>query len=133
VVWVSELAVCSSSLVAIDGRMDARPLVKNGEASISSALSTYSSHVSVRLTVRMKAMATAARIRSLAIMTCLRFSRSSTTPATGPISTAGMARDSITPLTTSPDLVCATARLKTAMLLKWSPISLTTCPAHVYR
>ena len=49
VVWVSELAVCSSSLVAMDGRIEARPLVKNGEASISSALSTYSSHVSVRL------------------------------------------------------------------------------------
>ena len=40
VVWVSELAVCSSSLVAMLGRMAARPLVKNGEASISSALST---------------------------------------------------------------------------------------------
>src|ERR1035441_8804583 len=64
VVWVSELAVCSSSLVAIDGRIDARPLVKNGEASISRALSTYSSHVSVRLTVRMKAMATTADRKS---------------------------------------------------------------------
>ncbi len=39
VVWVSELAVCSSSLVAMVGRIEERPLVKNGEASISSALS----------------------------------------------------------------------------------------------
>ena len=40
VVCVSEFAVCSSSLLAIVGRMAARPLVKNGEANISSALST---------------------------------------------------------------------------------------------
>ena len=40
VVWVSELAVCSSSGLAMVGRMDARPLVKNGEANISSPLST---------------------------------------------------------------------------------------------
>ena len=44
-----------------------------------------------------------------------------------------MARDSITPLTTRPDFVVATARLKTAMLLKWSPTSLTTWPIQVYR
>ena len=40
VVWVSEFAVCSSSLVAITGRIEARPLVKNGEANISSPLKT---------------------------------------------------------------------------------------------
>ena len=39
VVWVSELAVCSSSLLAMTGRMDERPLVKNGDANISRALS----------------------------------------------------------------------------------------------
>ena len=39
VVWVSELAVCSSSRVAMEGRIEARPAVKNGEAAISSALS----------------------------------------------------------------------------------------------
>ncbi len=66
-------------------------------------------------------------------MMCLRLKRSSTTPASGPMSMAGMARDSMTPLTTSPDRVVATARLNTAMLLKWSPISLTTWPIHVYR
>ena len=64
---------------------------------------------------------------------CLRLKRSSTTPAAGPISIAGMARASMTPLTTRPDLVVATARLKTAMLLKWSPTSLTTCPIHRFR
>ena len=37
-VWVSELAVCNSSLLAMTGRMEARPDVKNGEANISSAL-----------------------------------------------------------------------------------------------
>jgi len=31
VICVSELAVCSSSPVAIEGRIDARPAVKNGE------------------------------------------------------------------------------------------------------
>jgi hypothetical protein len=46
---------------------------------------------------------------------------------------AGTARESITPLTTSPDLVAPIARLNTATLLKWSPISLTTCPIQVYR
>ena len=39
VVWVSELAVCSSSALAMDGRIADRPLVKNGDANISSALS----------------------------------------------------------------------------------------------
>jgi hypothetical protein len=39
VVWVSELAVCNSSLLAMVGRMADRPLVKNGDANISSALS----------------------------------------------------------------------------------------------
>jgi hypothetical protein len=39
VVCVSELAVCNSSLLAIVGRMEVRPLVKNGEANINRALS----------------------------------------------------------------------------------------------
>ena len=38
VVCVSELAVCSSSALAMEGRMAERPLVKNGDANISSAL-----------------------------------------------------------------------------------------------
>ncbi len=42
---VSELAVCNSSLVAMEGRIAARPLVKNGEANISSPLSRNSSQV----------------------------------------------------------------------------------------
>jgi hypothetical protein len=79
----------------------------------------------------MKAAATTARMASLAIMTCLRLRRSSMTPASGPANTAGMARASRTPLTTSPECVVCTARLKTATLLKWSPISLTTCPIQV--
>src|SRR5690349_13113983 len=41
VVWVRELAACSSSLLAIVGRMEDRPLVKNGEANMRSPLSTY--------------------------------------------------------------------------------------------
>ena len=48
VVCVSELAVCSSSRVAMLGRMDERPLVKNGDANISRALKKYSSQVSCR-------------------------------------------------------------------------------------
>ena len=40
VVWVSELAECNSSRVAMVGRMAARPAVKNGDANISPALST---------------------------------------------------------------------------------------------
>ena len=39
-----------------------------------------------------------------------------------------MARESMMPLTTRPERVVASARLKTATLLKWSPISLTTWP-----
>ena len=81
----------------------------------------------------MKPAATTARIRSLAIMMRLRSKRSSTTPASGPASMAGMARESMTPLTTSPECVVASARLKTAMLLKWSPTSLTTWPIQVLR
>src|ERR1035438_8543775 len=90
VVWVSELAVCNSSLVAMEGKMDERPLVKKGEASINRALSAYSSQVAWPLTVRMKPSATMARMRSLAIMMRLRSKRSSVTPASGPASAAGM-------------------------------------------
>ena len=60
-VCVSELAVCSSSLVAIDGRIAARPLVKNGDANISSPLSTYSSHGVVAVHREDEAGATTAR------------------------------------------------------------------------
>ena len=130
-VWVSELAVCNSSRLAMVGRMEARPLVKNGEANISSPLSRYSSQGSGWRIVRMKPAATTARIRSLAIMIRLRSKRSSNTPANGPARTAGMARESMIPLTTRPERVVASARLNTAMLLKWSPISLTTWPIHV--
>ena len=73
--------------------------------------------------VAMNAMATTARIRSEAIITVRRSKRSRTTPATGAASTAETARASITPLTTNPERVVARARLNTAMLLKWSPIS----------
>ena len=48
----------------------------------------------------------------------LRSKRSSTTPAMGPAITAGMARASITPLTTSPEPEVSMTRLNTAMLLK---------------
>ena len=40
VVCVTEFAVWSSSRLAIVGRMADRPLVKNGEANISSPLNT---------------------------------------------------------------------------------------------
>ncbi len=79
----------------------------------------------------MNSAATIARIRSLAIITRLRSTRSSTTPASGPANMAGMARESMMPLTTRPLRVVATARLNTAILLKWSPISLTTWPIQV--
>ena len=118
VVCVSELAVCSSSLLAMVGRIADRPLVKNGEANISSALRMYSSQVSLRGIARMNPSATTARTRSLAIMIFLRSRRSSTTPASGPAITAGIARASITPVTTIPDRVLASARLNTATLLK---------------
>ena len=47
-----------------------------------------------------------------------RSQRSSSTPATGPATTAGMARDSITPVTTSPEPDFSITSAKTAMLLK---------------
>ncbi len=81
----------------------------------------------------MNPAATTARTRSLAIMILRRSIRSSRTPASGPARIAGTARASMTPLTTSPERVTASARLNTAMLLKWSPISLTTCPIQAYR
>ena len=89
--------------VAMVGRIAERPLVKNGEASISRALNKYSSQVSLCAMASMKPSATTARIRSLAIMMRLRSRRSSTTPASGPASTAGIARESITPVTTMPE------------------------------
>ena len=128
VVWVSEFAVCSSALFAMVGRMAERPLVKNGDANISRALSRYSSQVSERGIASINPMATTPRTRSLAIMMRLRSKRSRITPATGPAITAGIARESMIPVTTRPERVLASARLKTATLLKWSPISLTTWP-----
>ena len=41
VVCVSALAVCSSSVLAMAGRMAERPLVKNGDAKVSSPLRKY--------------------------------------------------------------------------------------------
>ena len=77
----------------------------------------------------MKPSAITARIISLAIITRLRSRRSSSTPAIGPAASIGTARDRNTPVTTSPGFACCIARLITAMLLKWSPTSLTTWPA----
>ena len=47
--------------------------------------------------------------------------------------TAGIARASITPLTTSPDPDFSITSANTAMLLNQSPMSLTTWPIQVYR
>ena len=71
------------------------------------------------------------RARSLAIMMRLRSHRSSSTPAIGPAMTAGIARAIRISATTRPEPVFASARLNTAMLLKWSPISLTIWPVQV--
>jgi hypothetical protein len=73
------------------------------------------------------------RMRSLAIMIFLRSSRSSRTLASGPAITAGIARESMIPLTTMPEPVVSMAKANTATLLKWSPNSLTTCPSHRFR
>jgi len=59
-VWVRELAVCSSSLVAIEGKNRRAPLVKEGEASMSRALSTLQQPRIRAATVRIKPMATTA-------------------------------------------------------------------------
>lgn len=131
VVCVSEFAVCNCSRVAMAGRIEERPLVKNGEASISSALRRYSALLFIEWIVVMNPSATTARVRSLMIMMRLRSMRSSSTPASGPARIAGTALESRTPVTTSPESACCTASPNTAMLLKWSPISLTTCPIHV--
>ena len=45
----------------------------------------------------------------------------------------GMARQIMTALTASPEWVFSSARAKTAMVLKWSPTSLTTWPNQVWR
>jgi len=123
----------NSSLLAMVGRMADLPLVKNGEANISSALKMYSIQVLWLEIARINPRATTARIKSLTIMIRLRSNRSSTTPAKGPAMIAGIARDSMTPVTTMPECVVANARLNTAMLLKWSPTSLTTWPLQVKR
>src|SRR6202167_4220351 len=57
VVWVSELAVCSSSLLAMAGKIAARPLLKKGETNISRPLSVYSSQADGCRTVTMNANA----------------------------------------------------------------------------
>jgi hypothetical protein len=59
-----------------------------------------------------------ARARSLAIMIRLRSKRSSSTPANGPMVTAGTARANMIPVTTKPECVISIARANTAMLLE---------------
>ena len=55
------------------------------------------------------------------------------TPARGPALIIAAARASITPLTTAPQRVFSSTRLKTAMVLKLSPTSLTTWLIHMRR
>jgi hypothetical protein len=95
-----------------------RPLVKNGEANISMPLRRYKRPVALFGMAAMNATATSPRIMSLASMTRRRSARSRSTPARGPAASMATARESMMPLTTSPDFVFAMARLKTAMLLK---------------
>ena len=85
------------------GRIDDRPLVKNGEANIKAALNPYISAVPGRCTQRMKPSAMKERTMSLAIITRLRSRRSSSTPAMGPAASIGIARERKTPVTTSPE------------------------------
>ena len=118
VVCVSELAVCSSSLVAMVGRMEERPLVKNGDANISSALSKYSSQVSLARDRQDESERDHGADQIARDHDALAIQRSSRTPAMGPAITAGIARESMIPVTTSPERVFASARLKTATLLK---------------
>ncbi len=98
--------------------MAERPLVKNGEAIMSIALKVYRSQVWRWVNAAINPRAMKPRTRSLAIMIRRRSNRSSQTPASGPIRTAGIARDSMTPATTPPLWVISIARLRTAMLLK---------------
>ena len=81
----------------------------------------------------MNTIAIAARTRSLAIMIRLRSMPIEQHARNRSRRHAGIARAIKTPATTSPEPVFASARLNTAMLLKLSPTSLTTCPDHVKR
>lgn len=118
VVCVIEFAACSSAGVVIDGRIADRPAVKNGDANASSALSRYSSHGRWSPVVRMNRIATTARKRSLAIITCRRSIRSSSTPANGDASTDGIARDRNISDTTSPEPEVSMMSASTATELK---------------
>ena len=126
-------AVCSSSGSATRGRMAERPLVKNGEAKVSSPLRVYSSQGRRQVSSSTCAKATTPRIMSLASITFRRSTRSSTTPATGPAITAGSTRAIITHPSEAPEPVRCKARLSTAIELKWSPISLTVWPSQSAR
>ena len=116
------------------GRIAARPLVKNGDATISSPLSTYSSHVSCRSTVRMKqrgdhgADQVARDHDALAVQAVEHHAGQRARPASPEWRATASRRSPPGPI-----WWCASARLKTAMLLKWSPTSLTTWPIHVLR
>ena len=133
VACVSELAACNSCSVAMAGNMAARPLVKNGDANISSPLSRNSSQVRPGGIASTKSTAIMARSKSLRIMMRLRSMRSRSTPATGPARIAHSPRESRMPATTRPEPVLASASANTATLLKWSPTSLTICPVQVKR
>jgi hypothetical protein len=99
------------------GKIDARPLEKNGEANISAPLNTYNNQVRPCGIPRMKRIAMAARTRSLTIMIRFRSMRSRSTPAMGPASTAQIAREINMPATTRPEPVFARASANTATLL----------------
>ena len=61
-----QISLRGSSRVAMEGRIDARPLVKNGDANISAPLKMYSSHVRPCGIAKINASAITPRARSLA-------------------------------------------------------------------
>ena len=62
---------------------------KNAAIVVSASSNGYTSHTVDRERTNNIAITTTKRIRSAAIMTCLRFSRSFTTPAVGPAKVCG--------------------------------------------
>ena len=131
---VSEFAVCNSSLVAMEGRIAARPLVKNGDANISRPLSRNSSH-GAALRNRQQKQDGDGRAHQIADdhdASCdpggPEERRRLDPPASPGIRATAESRRPPGRSRYSP-----ARELNTAMLLKLSPISLTICPVQVKR
>ena len=117
----SALAGISSSLLVTLGIVAVRAGSKNAEPVTESAITTYASQTCSRVRTSSRPSTTTPRIRSVAIISRRRSTRSTTTPASGPTTAIGMNWTIIIHATAVAEPVRSSSRAKTATELNQSP------------